>query len=279
MRRRYTRYKTSDLTGRVPVAVRAEVADISVTGASLRTNHQLKIGRDYLFELGDKGATLKVKGNVRWSRFEGTREDGSGGAEVVYSTGVAFGEITTRKTQEMKRFIEHYADLSPGDRLFGQVFPDGRVDEDGGSFGIQVQKISRRKMLGVAEMAVEPGSLCELVLVLDTQRFESAAKVVSLHELSRSGRQASFSLGLEFIDTEPHFAAVLDAYFEEEMARRRPTEPVPPPAIELRGNPRTRVYHCEGCRHFRAKGSTVDFTSREQAEAAGYRPAKDCLHS
>jgi len=47
-------------------------------------------------------------------------------------------------------------------------------------------------------------------------------------------------------------------------------------AAVLKGNPNSKKYHKQTCRHYAAKGSTVEFKSEEEAKEAGYKPCKQC---
>ena len=44
----------------------------------------------------------------------------------------------------------------------------------------------------------------------------------------------------------------------------------------MKGNPKTKVCHMEGCKHFNAKGCTVSFDNNEAAIMAGYRKCRMC---
>jgi methylphosphotriester-DNA--protein-cysteine methyltransferase len=44
----------------------------------------------------------------------------------------------------------------------------------------------------------------------------------------------------------------------------------------VKGNPKTKVCHMEGCKHFNAKGCTVSFETNEAAMDAGYRQCSMC---
>ncbi|MAW39780.1 MAG: hypothetical protein CMF27_02500 [Kiritimatiellaceae bacterium] len=44
----------------------------------------------------------------------------------------------------------------------------------------------------------------------------------------------------------------------------------------VKGNPKTKVCHMEGCKHFNAKGCTVSFDNNEAAMMAGYRKCSMC---
>lgn len=48
-------------------------------------------------------------------------------------------------------------------------------------------------------------------------------------------------------------------------------------ATAFHGNVRSRVYHAPACRNYTCSNCTQVFSSHEEAQAAGFRPAGDCL--
>lgn len=44
----------------------------------------------------------------------------------------------------------------------------------------------------------------------------------------------------------------------------------------IKGNPKSKVYHKPACKHYAAKGSSVDFKSEAEAKKAGYTACKVC---
>lgn len=44
----------------------------------------------------------------------------------------------------------------------------------------------------------------------------------------------------------------------------------------IKGNPKSKVYHKPACKHYAAKGSTVEFKSEAEAKKAGYKACKIC---
>lgn len=44
----------------------------------------------------------------------------------------------------------------------------------------------------------------------------------------------------------------------------------------IKGNPKSKVYHKPACKHYAAKGSTVEFKTEAEAKKAGYTACKIC---
>lgn len=47
-------------------------------------------------------------------------------------------------------------------------------------------------------------------------------------------------------------------------------------AAPIKGNPDSKIYHKSTCKHYAAKGCTVEFKSEQAAVEAGYKPCKLC---
>ncbi|RJP78970.1 MAG: Ada metal-binding domain-containing protein [Desulfobacteraceae bacterium] len=46
--------------------------------------------------------------------------------------------------------------------------------------------------------------------------------------------------------------------------------------VTYHGNTQSRIFHQPSCRYYNCKKCTVEFTTREEAIAEGYRPCKVC---
>ena len=44
----------------------------------------------------------------------------------------------------------------------------------------------------------------------------------------------------------------------------------------VKGNPKSKIYHKPACKHYAAKGSTIEFKTEAEAKKAGYTPCKQC---
>ncbi|MGE5359806.1 MAG: thermonuclease family protein [Bacteroidales bacterium] len=60
---------------------------------------------------------------------------------------------------------------------------------------------------------------------------------------------------------------------------RTPPRPRTPPQADrsYHGNVKSHVYHAPGCRDYTCPNCTQVFTTRQQADAAGYRPHAECV--
>ncbi|WP_419785620.1 Ada metal-binding domain-containing protein [Pseudodesulfovibrio sp.] len=61
-----------------------------------------------------------------------------------------------------------------------------------------------------------------------------------------------------------------------DLARLAPVSEASAAVFLYHGNRNSHVFHRPGCRYYNCKNCIVDFSSREEALEAGYRPCKIC---
>jgi hypothetical protein len=128
-----------------------------------------------------------------------------------------------------------------------------------------------------AELAVPPETLCEVALELGDDHFEARGMVISAEEKqSPSDTAALHRMGIELIDPPPETKRKLASFLQREMVRRQQQAQPKPMAEPVRGNTKSKIYHRPDCRHYNSPSSEKAFASAQEAEAAGYRAAKDC---
>jgi HEAT repeats/PilZ domain len=96
-KRQHARFDVVELHGRMLLADKVEIVDISLGGLSLKADRRLDLGREYQIKLGKKGREIAVRGVVVRSSLAGM-ETGTGGESVlIYAAGVKFREGQTDK--------------------------------------------------------------------------------------------------------------------------------------------------------------------------------------
>ena len=65
-KRRHKRFRLDlmEISGKMILANRVDIIDISLGGVALKTDRRLNIGKEYLIKLGDKGKSIDVKGII-----------------------------------------------------------------------------------------------------------------------------------------------------------------------------------------------------------------------
>jgi hypothetical protein len=106
--RRHKRFKPdiTELHGKMILAQKVEIVDISLSGVALRTDRKLTIGREYPLRLVWKGKTLDVWGVVVRSEMIGLEERGSGKNVLLYSAGVMFKDASSNSIADFINSIE-----------------------------------------------------------------------------------------------------------------------------------------------------------------------------
>jgi PilZ domain len=106
--RRHKRYRPdiSELHGKMILAQKVDIIDISLSGVALRTDRKLMIGREYPLRLVWKGKTLDVWGVVVRSEMIGIEERDSGNDVSLYSAGVMFKDASSEPIADFINSIE-----------------------------------------------------------------------------------------------------------------------------------------------------------------------------
>ncbi|HSQ78117.1 MAG TPA: PilZ domain-containing protein, partial [Nitrospirota bacterium] len=90
--RRHKRYRLDSLeiNGKMSLADKVEIIDISLSGVSLKVDKKLELGKEYLIRLGDRGKEFDVKGVIVRSEVCGIEEKANGNSADVYAAGMMF---------------------------------------------------------------------------------------------------------------------------------------------------------------------------------------------
>jgi hypothetical protein len=106
--RRHKRFKPdiTELHGKMILAQKVEIVDISLSGVALRTDRKLTIGREYPLRLVWKGKTLDVWGVVVRSEMIGLEERDGGKNVLLYSAGVMFKDASSNSIADFINSIE-----------------------------------------------------------------------------------------------------------------------------------------------------------------------------
>ena len=99
-RNRERRFATKLMLVKAPL--RAAITNLSANGMRIESSESLEVGRSYNFKVGSNGSrTLRVPGQIRWSRLTSTTRTPGGDVRPIYRSGVALGEsVATRAWRE-----------------------------------------------------------------------------------------------------------------------------------------------------------------------------------
>jgi hypothetical protein len=106
-KRKHKRYRleTKDLNGKMSLAEKVEIIDISVGGVALKADRRLNPGREYVLRLGDKWKTIEVTGVVVRSALSGFEKRSDGAQAAVYTAGMKFRDGTAEAINEFLKSV------------------------------------------------------------------------------------------------------------------------------------------------------------------------------
>jgi hypothetical protein len=90
--RRHKRYRLDviEVNGKISLADKVEILDISLGGIALKVDRRLNIGREYLLKLREKGKALEVKCIVVRAELSGIEQRANGESVSIYTAGMIF---------------------------------------------------------------------------------------------------------------------------------------------------------------------------------------------
>ena len=106
-KREHKRFDTIELQGKMILANKVEIVDISLGGASLKADRRLDIGREYMLKLGNENHSINVKGTVVRSTLMGMEAGDDGENVLIYAAGMKFKEGSEDNITAFLKSIEH----------------------------------------------------------------------------------------------------------------------------------------------------------------------------
>jgi Tfp pilus assembly protein PilZ len=95
------------INGKMILADKVEIIDISLGGLALTTDRRLNVGKEYLIKLGDKGRSIDVKGTI--VRCELSKiEERRGERVLIYTAGMMFKDVSPDKIGDFLNLIEQH---------------------------------------------------------------------------------------------------------------------------------------------------------------------------
>jgi len=207
-KRRHKRYRVDlvEINGKMSLADKVQILDISLGGISLKADRRLNIGNEYLLKLHEKGKDLEVKGTVVRSELSGIEQKADGQGVSIFTVGMMFKEGFADKLADFLKPIEQTRKKeeapSVADRRLNVRFNITTPQERILSYPLQfkVKSISLGGMLIQTEQALEINGKIpmELSLIADTA-VKFIGRVVSCAMTEHTG-QTNYDIGVEFTD-------------------------------------------------------------------------------
>jgi len=221
-KRRHKRYRVAlvEINGKMSLADKVQILDISLGGVSLKADRRLNIGKEYLLKLEEKGKNLEVKGTVVRSELSGIEQRPGGQGVSIFTVGMMFNEGFADKLADFLKPIEQTrkkgAMPSGADRRLNVRFNITTPQEKILTFPLQfkVKTISLGGMLIQTEQLLEINSKIPMELSLnsdDTVTF--IGRVASCAIMEHLG-QTNYDIGVEFTDLEDKGKTLLKTFVD-----------------------------------------------------------------
>jgi len=107
-KRRHKRFRLDimEINGKMILADRVEIIDISLGGVALKTDRRLNVGKEYFIKLGDKGKSIDVKGIIVRCELSKIEERSNGKRVSIYTAGMMFKDVSPDTIADFLNSIE-----------------------------------------------------------------------------------------------------------------------------------------------------------------------------
>jgi len=221
-KRQHKRYRLDlvEINGKMSMADKVQILDISLGGVSLKADRRLNIGKEYLIKLQEKGKTLDVKGIVVRSELSSIEQRAGGQGVSIFTVGMMFKEGYADKLADFLKPIEQTikkvgAPSVPDRRLnvrFNIMTPQEKIL----SYPLQfkVKSISLGGMLIQIEQALEINDKIPMELSLNADNaIKFIGRVASCAMMEHTG-QTHYDVGVEFTDLADKDKALLKTFVD-----------------------------------------------------------------
>lgn len=220
-KRRYKRYKLElvEVNGRMSMADKVEIIDISLGGVALRVDRRLNPGREYLLKLGDKAKSLDLKCIVVRSELSGIEEKVGGERIMIYSAGMKFKEDSSKKIADFFKTIEPVKKEtvpSESDRRIDVRFhihtPGEKILNYPAEFKVKEVSLSGIRIQTDVSLALQ--SIIPMGLALhDDNYVHFKGRVASINMFEEKG-ESRYDIGVEFSEMSEEGTVLLKSFID-----------------------------------------------------------------
>ena len=205
-KRRHKRYRldSMEINGKMSMVNRVEIIDISLSGASLKVDKKLELGKEYLIRLGDREKKFDVKGVIVRSEVCGIEEKANGNKADVYAAGMMFNGGQMDKLALFLYAIDQKKKMNAvaAERRLKVRFQITTPGENVLSYPAQfkVRLISLSGMLIQTDHPLELESRLPMGLSLHGDNPVNLIGRVVTCQMREEGRRTYYEIGVEFMD-------------------------------------------------------------------------------
>ena len=218
-KREHTRFEKIEIQGKMTLARKMEIVDISLGGIALKVDRKLDVGREYSIKLGDKGQSIDVRGTVVRSTLIGMEEGADGESVLIYSAGMKFKEGSEDKITAFINSVEHHTkeEASPiTERRLTVRFQISAPQEKIMVFPVnfRVEDITLSSMLIHSDQPLQKGSMVPIELYLnDENHLNFTGKVFSCRKMEDKD-PAYFKVEMTYADLAEKDQATLKEFID-----------------------------------------------------------------
>ena len=219
--RRHKRYRLDSLeiNGKMSLADKVEIIDISLSGVSLKVDKKLELGKEYLIRLGDRGKEFDVKGVIVRSEVCGIEEKTNGTSADVYAACMMFNGGQMDKLAMFLYAIDQKKKMNAvaAERRLNVRFQITTPGENVLSYPTQfkVKLISLSGMLIQIDLPLELESRLPMELSLHGDNpVNLIGRVVTCQKKEEVGR-TYYEVGVEFMDVAEKDKMLLQVFIDD----------------------------------------------------------------
>jgi PilZ domain-containing protein len=227
--RRAPRFVVEGIHGTMTSASQVEILNMSISGAAIRLDRNLRVGGEYSLRLELNDTVLAVKGLVVWSVLSEIQKGREDETKPFYSAGMKFKDILSQRLMELLEFIDRHK-IVQENRLGGLRF---HIDAPGKALldvpqSYRVRIISLSGLLMDTDVPLELHQSYPMEMAIeggDVIRFRG--RVAYCSDPSE-GSPKRYEIGVAFAEMTAADRARLGKFIETLSRKRQP--PSPPPA-------------------------------------------------
>ncbi len=220
-RRRHKRFNLDlmKINGKMILAQKVEIIDISQGGIALNTDRRLSVSKEYLISLGDKGKRIDVKGIIVRCELSRIEERSIGERVPIYTAGMMFKDVAPDRIADFLDSIEkHKKEEAPVvvDRRMEVRFFITTPWQKTLSFPseFKVKEISLSGMLIETQEALKIESKVPMGLSLKADNpVNFIGRVVSCR-MAGDKEQAYYVIGVEFTDLKDENRMLIKSFID-----------------------------------------------------------------
>ena len=218
-RQKRFRLDVMEINGKMILAEKVDIIDISLGGIALKTDRRLNVGKEYVIKLGDKGKRIDVKGVIVRCELSTIEERCDGERVSIYTAGMMFKDVAPDKIADFLDTIEqHKKEQAPAvtDRRLAVRFYITTPWEQTLSFPSQftVKEISLSGMLIQTEGVLTMESMVPMGLSLKADHPVNFIGRVASCRMAGAKGQALYEIGVEFTGLTDEDRAPLKAFID-----------------------------------------------------------------